>query len=110
MGDFSINSKKSMQSCCMTFFLLFEEVCLINLYLLLLLLIEYPNQKRIEEKQILHFYWFILNISTRINTGTLRHSLQPQIFLHYFHFSSSASQIISRYLNLFLYKYFPKSM
>jgi len=42
----------------MTFFLLFEEVCLINLYLLLLLLIEFPNQKRIEENQILYFDWF----------------------------------------------------
>jgi len=74
----------------MTFFLLFEEVCLINLYLLLLLLIDFPNQKRIEEKQILFFYhWLFLNISTRINTGTLRHSLKLQVFLHYFHPSSS---------------------
>lgn len=95
----------------MTFFLLFEEVCLINLYLLLLLLIEFPNQRRIEEKLIPYFdHWFIRNISTRINTGTLRHSLKLQVFLHYFHPSSSASQIISRYFNLFLYKYFSKSM
>jgi len=45
----------------MTFFLLFEEVCLINLYLLLLLLIDFPNQKRIEEKQILFFIPLVIS-------------------------------------------------
>lgn len=69
--DFPSIQRKVCKSCCLTFFLLFEEVCLSNLYLLLLLLIEFPNQDRIQGNKS-----FVL-------TGLFEISRQELIQVHY---------------------------